>query len=232
MSRLVAFGCSFTYGHGLRDCDYDSEHATDPRAIDTSSLHAWPEVAASQLGMHCVNLSRPGESNRYIAQCFVDFDFQPTDIAVVMWTLFPRRSFIQDNGVSLPLSSAVVCDTDHLDTITDIQQRASTAFFKYVYTDKDSIFDNLVYVNLTNYLAKARKIMLVNSSVILCPTDNSDLIADSDACAVPWNAVDPVLVFDDHFVHGYARDGHPSEESHRSFGLRLAEHIQNTRLTA
>lgn len=61
--RLIALGCSFTYGHGLPDCI----HPNDPKgAGETCSQQAWPNHLAKHLGIKVVtNLSRPGSSTKY-----------------------------------------------------------------------------------------------------------------------------------------------------------------------
>jgi hypothetical protein len=61
--RLIALGCSFTYGHGLPDCI----HPNDPKGPgNTCSQQAWPNHLAKHLGINIVtNLARPGSSTKY-----------------------------------------------------------------------------------------------------------------------------------------------------------------------
>jgi hypothetical protein len=77
MSRLVAFGCSLTYGHHLPD----------------SKTQSWPGQLARLLDLECVNNSVPGASNIEILSSILLFDFEPTDIVVVGWT-YPERDLI------------------------------------------------------------------------------------------------------------------------------------------
>jgi hypothetical protein len=56
--KLVTFGCSFTYGHGLADC-----MAEDGSNGPTASEQAWPSVLGKLTGMKVDNVSEPGSSN-------------------------------------------------------------------------------------------------------------------------------------------------------------------------
>lgn len=87
MARLVAFGCSFTYGHGLPDC------AIGPHAGTTPSQHAWPALLADKLGRSVVNMSKPGAGNTEILWKLINFDFEPDDLCVIMWSYFTRSEF-------------------------------------------------------------------------------------------------------------------------------------------
>ncbi len=87
--RLIAFGCSLTYGHGLADC-------WDPIAktpTSKPSSFAWPSVVAKQLKRECINTSFPGASNKEILFKIQNFDFHNDDIVCILWT-FPERSCI------------------------------------------------------------------------------------------------------------------------------------------
>lgn len=85
MSRLVTFGCSFTYGHGLKDCIVPPVYP----GLNPSNF-AWPSQLASQLNLKCVNLSKPGSSNFEILNTILNFEFLQTDVVVVMWSFFER----------------------------------------------------------------------------------------------------------------------------------------------
>ena len=92
MDRLVAFGCSNTYGEGLSDC-------WEPRtqkAGRVPSKFAWPNLVAKQLEMEVVNLSIPGASNKHILDIILHVDFLPTDKVVIMWTYEDRFCFFKD----------------------------------------------------------------------------------------------------------------------------------------
>lgn len=81
MNRLVAFGCSLTYGEYLEDRDTQS----------------WPAQLGKMLGVDAVNISVPGDSNKAILYNILNFDFQEGDVCVILWTN-PYRWTIFNDG--------------------------------------------------------------------------------------------------------------------------------------
>lgn len=82
MGRIVAFGCSNTYGLGLPDnCDLDKDK---PGAHP--SEYAWPSVLAKKLNYRVVNNGVCGCSNKFIYQTILNYKFSENDICCVMWT--------------------------------------------------------------------------------------------------------------------------------------------------
>lgn len=90
MSRLIAFGCSHTYGMGLED-SFVKEELFKPHT--NPSKHAWPNLLAKKLGYECINLSIPGGSNLEILYSIMEFKFHADDKVVVGWTS-PLRDII------------------------------------------------------------------------------------------------------------------------------------------
>jgi hypothetical protein len=88
MARLIAFGDSFTYGHGLDDC-----HIPPGLAGPTPSKLAWPNILGDMLDFEVVNKAKPGHSNIQILRDILSFDFLPTDTIIVGWT-YPERDYI------------------------------------------------------------------------------------------------------------------------------------------
>lgn len=87
--RLITFGCSVTYGHGLPDCFILPNGDPGP----THSNLAWPALLADSLNRDLVNTSRCGASNLEILHNILNFNFLKTDLVVVMWS-FPDRDLI------------------------------------------------------------------------------------------------------------------------------------------
>jgi hypothetical protein len=104
MSRLVTFGDSFTFGHGLVDCHIPPDiHGPNP------SKFAWPQVLGDMLELEVVNKSTPGFSNIQILREVISFDFQPTDMVIVGWTYSLRDCIFSKNifGVESALRLSV-----------------------------------------------------------------------------------------------------------------------------
>jgi hypothetical protein len=95
-SRLVAFGCSITFGHGLKDC-YSGKRKIGPG--DQPSKYAWPSVLADILGLECVNLSSPGSSNKRIAHTLCSTELTDTDLVIVNWSYANRYCVITENEI-------------------------------------------------------------------------------------------------------------------------------------
>lgn len=88
-TRLITFGCSITFGQGLEDC-YKPEVN---QAGDEPSKYAWPSVLATHLSLPLINKSLPGSSNLQILKAILEFDFQESDLVIVMWS-HPDRDLL------------------------------------------------------------------------------------------------------------------------------------------
>lgn len=99
MPRLVAFGCSLTYGDGLPDCYVpDGDDPLGYHAGPLPSESAWPSLAAGMLGMDCLNLARSGNSNTRMLMDIIDHRWQPGDVAAMLWTYTDRDVLYTDSG--------------------------------------------------------------------------------------------------------------------------------------
>lgn len=84
LNRLVAFGCSITYGAGLPDY-------VDPGMPNFGpSKYAWPALVAKSLNLAVVNKSSLGASNLKILNEILNFDFNSDDTVVIMWSFYQR----------------------------------------------------------------------------------------------------------------------------------------------
>lgn len=98
MSRIVAFGCSITFGQGLDDCYV---HPNQPGEVP--SKFAWPNQLANKLNYECLNLSKSGYSNPAILDKIINTKFKDSDIICVLWTFKTRdiKYNISKNNVHL-----------------------------------------------------------------------------------------------------------------------------------
>jgi len=92
MSRIVAFGCSNTFGQGLPDCVTASKG-------DPPSRYAWPAVLGRLLNRPVLNLAIPGASNLEILHCITCTDFKPGDLVYVFWSYLDRWSIILESEI-------------------------------------------------------------------------------------------------------------------------------------
>jgi hypothetical protein len=87
MSRLITFGCSYTYGTGLPDCKnwmFDKLHNFTP------SKMGWATLLATKMKLELVNESFPGSSNTEIMYNVLKFNYNKDDLVVIMWTHYVR----------------------------------------------------------------------------------------------------------------------------------------------
>jgi len=125
MKRLIATGCSLTYGHGLPDC-VDKYSKKDPGPYP--SKMAWPSLLADQLGRSCINLSSCGASNKQIWHTLLNFDFEPDDIVIIYWSFIHRYcSLISSNRYR------------YMDI--NAPSKESKFYYKHVFTEYDSVLD-------------------------------------------------------------------------------------------
>lgn len=93
--RLIAFGCSHTYGVGLEDCWIEEG---GPGDLPPSKL-AWPQLMANKLGIQCVNASKWGSSNREIWHRITNFEFEKDDLIIAQWTYANRDCIIKEDNI-------------------------------------------------------------------------------------------------------------------------------------
>ena len=96
MSRLIAFGCSHTYGHGLDDC----WNNLTKQPGKTPSKFAWPNRLAQVLDRECVNFGSPGASNKEILYNIQNFDFAKDDIVCILWSYITRYCILFTNKIN------------------------------------------------------------------------------------------------------------------------------------
>lgn len=91
MDRLVAFGCSYTFGHYLPDAiDSNGKH----------SMYSWPYKLAELMQIeNTVNNGKSGASNKQILYEIQKFDFNKNDIVCIQWTYPDRDCIITEKSV-------------------------------------------------------------------------------------------------------------------------------------
>lgn len=93
-NRLITFGCSHTFGHGLPDCiGYKNLPGVYP------SKMSWPSLLAKKLKLEVINMAMPGCSNFAILDKILNFTFKQDDIVIVLWSYFERDMIFRTDGV-------------------------------------------------------------------------------------------------------------------------------------
>lgn len=108
MNRLIAFGCSHTYGMGLSDCYLGKNNNFTPGPLP--SAYAWPSLISEKSGLECVNKGICGASNLEILTEITQFDFKKNDKVIVAWTT-PYRDLLAFNEYNLRIGSFMIDNT-------------------------------------------------------------------------------------------------------------------------
>ena len=85
MNDLLVFGCSFTYGQGLPDCN-------EKPWLKPSKL-GYVELLGSELDINVKNCSQPGSSNLKILYKILNTDIDHDDSVLIQWS-FSSRSYV------------------------------------------------------------------------------------------------------------------------------------------
>lgn len=141
--RLIAFGCSLTYGAGLSDCFVPPD-----RPGPYPSKKSWPYLISLALGVDCINQSRPGSSNKEIWHSIVSFDFQEDDIVFIMWS-YPERTCVLHPTKDKSQQIGPWAGTGDL-------------FYKQFYSEYDSRTMSRLFVNHANLFLKSKRLKIVN----------------------------------------------------------------------
>jgi hypothetical protein len=139
MQRLISFGCSLTYGHGLPDCFIPP---FDP-GLNPSKL-AWPSVVAAKLGKTCINMSDPGASNKRIWNSIINYKFKQDDIVFILWSYVDRSAIINRMQVK--------------DIGTWINNDRSMAYYKHIHSDFDALLQTKLFVSHADFFLKEKGI--------------------------------------------------------------------------
>jgi hypothetical protein len=219
MSRLVAFGCSNTYGEGLPDCWDDGQAGPKP------SKYVWPQLLADDLNLECVNLSVPGTSNKQICNDILNTNFKPTDIVFIMWTYFSRTCCFQDNdndeskfGNSSKSKRIMVQDT-HNKNFNRKRQKYNDTYYRNFYTQTNSNIETYMYVNLSKLMLREKEIKNYHVS---CNHTQDKLIFNYSP--PDWNQTDVYNINDVPCVDEALDNVHPGIESQKEFFRRIKKH--------
>lgn len=211
MSRLITFGCSNTYGHGLEDCITEGN-----RPGPLPSKFAWPVHLGNMLGLETINMARPGASNLEILCNILKFEFQETDTVITLWTEYARDLvFIPyptgPNGMGfMPIGTWMTLEDNGVDVESWLK----------IHTDYDLYVRSLMNIHHAEVHLENKKIK--NKSFSLGQNDPSynqpDFLKINNlSTAELWNLM--------YFGYDKAPDGHPGPIAHKKIAEKIYKHI-------
>lgn len=212
MARLIAFGCSNTYGEGLVDC-WD---AIKKRPGNNPSQYAWPSVLGELLGVDTViNLAVPGASNKRIWYDAISFEYEENDIVFLHWTFLDRDCFFGSAPEIGPWKIK--------------KDKISNFYYSYMHTTLDRQFDFFNRTDHMNRYLTSKNIKHYNFQTVGYSTAGntfSNLITTQIPkwCKVKFLPLSIIPQKDT--ASDYS---HPGPISHRTFAEKVYAELINTK---
>lgn len=197
--RLVAFGCSNTYGHGLPDC-------IEPQTLNPGqqpSQLSWPSILAQHLGKQCVNRAHPGSSNKRIWHTIVNFEYQPSDVVFILWSFHERTSIIKEWE------------------ITNLGPWSHEDYYREYFSLHDSITMSQLFVNHTGHYLRSKGIKFYN---LVWEKKDCNILTLNDQTSEHI----PIYMFDIHRIYPKALDNsHSGELAHKEVANKINYFLNN-----
>jgi hypothetical protein len=203
MPRLISFGCSYAYGHGLPDCI--GKHHLLPGNFPSKLTFA--ATIAKEISYDFLNLGECGSSNKKILHKILNTEYKSTDILIVHWSHYERNCIIKNNEKIIDINSW-----------TNTKQ--NKIYYKFLYDDYDSAFSTITLIDYINLKLKKNKIKILNIPPIM-PTNNQtqklfNQLLDKDVLITNYNIHDCKI--------DYAADNsHPGINSHTLLAKKILE---------
>lgn len=205
MGRLIAAGCSFTYGEGFADCMNMSDELPAP----FPSKYVWPVLVGKELGINVINISHNGSSNRAIANKILNFDFRPNDILVILWTECNRSTIFSSPDTPPP---------GKIDIQPHMRNKINRVYYRHLHNYYNSFLESMEQINLANLYVKStqKKVKTFN---FYCDYDSDNLkftlLDKKNSFEIPkWNTVD-LISQTLHYVDLAADGSHPGIKSQK-----------------
>lgn len=202
--RLIAFGCSNTFGDGLVDV-YDTKNKQ--LCSNTPSKLAWPTHLGKLLDCQTViNKGSPGASAKEIAWHIQNFKFQKDDLVVVLWTHLERFCIIhEDNSV------------EKIGLWHALNNKTNKAFFKYIWNEHDMKVDMHIRIDYVKGFLDKKGIKNFHA--------RSSLKSKLEAA---WITTEMLKCSMNQVSDNYPKaldNMHPSLEAHEEFAKRIHKEI-------
>jgi hypothetical protein len=220
ITRIVASGCSFTYGQGV-----------DPQ-------ESWPAQLSELLSVECVNLGLPGMGNEHVLSSIVDYfsvntEHQADSFVIPCFTSYSRLEFWSQAKAAAKYQNCrwttIINSKQHVDF--------NRMFFEQMFDEKYYYLKYLrIIISLQSILSLKNIPYLMFEGISGNP--HKDMINDKDAKALlklidrkSWLRF--TLANLDTMTDQQERlpDGHPNARAYSQMSEILMEHIINNYTT-
>ena len=139
--KLKSFGCSFTYGSDLADCDFPEWGA---------SQHTWPALLAKNYNLEYECCAWPGIGNLQIMNSVLEqCSLRDPSVFVINWSWLDRFDFI-------------IPETEHWNTLRpDGDTKQHRLYYKYFYNQYHTMLTNASYIKTTIDILQSQNIQFM-----------------------------------------------------------------------
>ena len=231
MSRIVAYGDSFTIGQGL---DLDDKSPEIPHK------ESWPYILAKSLNFDCSNRACCGIGNKHIWHVVLNTEHKKDDTVILCWSFPNRMGIITDSYKSDNYPETRTLD----DSSTHIYQNDIRTFgpwhddyepamiyYNHMHNSTDSFIDTLLYMNhVDTYLKNVGVNKIIHTAVPYVPEYEtlSEVKFSNPNWSYKhintphWNNISmPFTMTGSTILFGEAYDGHLSGKAHKYFAAQL-----------
>lgn len=197
MTKIVAFGCSYTYGHGLHDCHDRKTNGAGPHP----SNYTYVQHLARRLRIKTVlNLAEPGVGNKYIMHKIDTnlHNIDKEDLVIIQWSFIDRYSILHNSEDIKNLGPWKVDD-----------DKISSGYYKHLYSEYDHRKHTGWYINCANAMLKHKGVMQVINTEPPDEQFDKSILIDQD------NYWEDCLAR--HRVDRALDNNHPGLNSHREY---------------
>jgi hypothetical protein len=204
--KLKSFGCSFTYGSDLHDCD---DHDVGP------SQHTWPALLAKENKLTYECYAWPGIGNLQIMhEVLTQASLNDPSVYVINWTWLNRFDFLN------PL-------TEHWHTIRpDSNTHEHQLYYRYFYNQYHTMLTNASYIKTTIDVLDSRGIKFIMTLMDTVLFDEVDpLWQDPKSISLLQKEINPCITWFENqtFLNWTKQKGfpisenlHPTEDAHQA----------------
>tara|TARA_B100000085_G_scaffold70905_1_gene63576 strand:- start:12201 stop:12875 length:675 start_codon:yes stop_codon:yes gene_type:complete len=221
MPRIVAFGCSFTYGEGLPDW---SESKGLP------SRFAWPAVLGMKLEYEVLNQGIPGGSNKQCAMKVLDTEFDEDDIAIFYWTFWHRDVIFRENKGKRCDLKILPSQNENFKDWTKKEKKILQFYYKNSYEPFHSFIEDIAWINHAKYHLDGLGIKNFHFTVMPIPyvERGKGLLPfwDKKIHLPKWNKVDFVQLCHRKFQVDEMPDGHPGVKTQSIMANKILKVIE------
>jgi hypothetical protein len=199
-TKLITFGCSYTYGHGLPDCFISHD-----KPGNVPSKYSWAALLANRLDLPLENISKCGASNLEILHNILNHEFNRNDLIIIMWSM-PDRDTIFDNGQLVPIGA---WNDDEL-----------TKHWALTHPTEDLAIKSWFYIHHANIYLRSKGVTFYNISA------HYSLIKDFKPA---FFEID-MLPYDMSVLLDHALDGlHPGVNTHAQLANSILGYLENAK---